>query len=87
MPAFFKDIFEQNIKVHKSVFTKYVIVISYIIYLNSLSFFNDKGYLICYNVEVYILVQPEEEYSLILKAKPLPILFDKGKWWKVWQKR
>ena len=80
MPAFFKDIFEQNIKVHKSVFTKYVIVISYIIYLNSFSFFNDKGYLICYNVEVYILVQPEEEYSLILKAKPLPILFDNGKW-------
>ena len=80
MPAFLKDIFEQNIKVHKSVFTKYVIVISYIIYLNSLSFFNDKGYLFCYNVEVHILVQSEEEHSLILKAKPPPILFNKGKW-------
>ena len=37
-------------------------------------------------VAVYILVQSEEEYSLIWKAKPLTIQTDKGKWWKNLQK-
>ena len=42
-------------------------------------FFNDKDYLLYYNVAVYILIQSEEEYSLIWKAKPLTIQTDKGK--------
>ena len=41
-------------------------------------FFNDKDYLLYYNVAVYILIQ-SEEYSLIWKAKPLTIQTDKGK--------
>ena len=40
----------------------------------------DKGYLLYYNVAFYILGQPEEEYSLIWKAKPLTIQIDKCKW-------
>ena len=40
--AFLKDIFQQNFKVQKSIFMKYVIVILWIIPLHSLSFFNDK---------------------------------------------
>ena len=39
--------------------------------------FNDKGQLLYFNVTVYILVQSEEECSLIWKAKPLTIQFDK----------
>ena len=65
MSAFFKDLFQQNFKVQKSLFMKYVIVISSIIRLHSL-------YSSIY-VAVYILVQSEEEYSLIWKAKPLTI--------------
>ena len=41
--------------------------------LYSLGFFNEKGYLLYYNVAVYILVQSEEEYFVIWKAKPLTI--------------
>ena len=52
---------------------KYVIVKSQIIrYI--------KGQLFYCNVALYILVQSEEEYSLIWKAKPLKIQIDKGKW-------
>ena len=52
---------------------KYVIVKSQIIrYI--------KGQLFYYYVALYILVQSEEEYSLIWKAKPLTIQIDKGKW-------
>ena len=58
---------------------KYVIVISQNIHLYSLSIFNDKGQLLYHNVAVYILVQSEEEYSLIWKAKPVTIQTDKGK--------
>ena len=36
--------------------------------------------LLCYNVEVYILVQSEEEYSLISKAKSLTMQTEKGEW-------
>ena len=43
MSAFFKDIFQQNFKVQKSVFIKYVIVISKVTRLHSPRFFNDKG--------------------------------------------
>ena len=48
MSGFFKDIFQQTFKkaykkVQKNVFMKDVIVISKIIRLYSLSFFNDKG--------------------------------------------
>ena len=42
--------------------------------------FNDKDWLFYYIVAVYILVQSEEEYSLIWKAKLLIIQTDKGKW-------
>ena len=48
--------------------------------MRSLSFFNDEGQLLYYNVAVYILFQSKEEYSLIQKAKPLAIQTDKGKW-------
>ena len=41
--------------------------------LYSLGFFNEKGYLLYYNVAVYILVQSEEEYFVIWKVKPLTI--------------
>ena len=41
--------------------------------------FHDKGYVLYYNVAVYMLVQAEEEYSLIWKVKPLTIQIDKGK--------
>ena len=73
MSEFFKDTFQQNFKVLKSIVMKYVIVKSQIIrYI--------KGQLFYYNVALYILVQSEEEYSLIWKAKPLTIQIDKGKW-------
>ena len=39
-----------------------------------------------YFVAVYILVQSEEECSLIWKAKPLTIQTVKGKWQKIDQK-
>ena len=42
--------------------------------------FNEKGQLLYCNVAVYILVQSEEEYDLIWKAKPVTIQTDKGKW-------
>ena len=48
--------------------------------------FNDKGYLPYYNVAVYILIQSEEKYSLIWKAKPPIIETDKGKCKKIGQK-
>ena len=48
---------------------KYVIAISWIIRLCSLKFFNDKGWLLYCNVAVYNIVQSEEEFSLIWKAK------------------
>ena len=32
---------------------------------------NDKGYLLYHNVALYILVQSEEEHSLIWKAKSI----------------
>ena len=84
MSGFFKDIFQQTFKkafkkVQKNVFMKYVIVISKIIRLYSLSFFNDKGQLFYYNVAVCILVQSEEEYPLIWKAKLLTNQTDKVK--------
>ena len=37
-----------------------------------------KGLLLSYNVAVFILVQSEEEYSRVWKAKPLTIQTDKG---------
>ena len=43
MLAFFKDTFQQSFKVEKTVFMKYVVVISEIILLHSLGFYNDKG--------------------------------------------
>ena len=52
---------------------KYVIVIYY-------SAIQCKGQLLYNNAAVYILVQSEEEYSLIWKAKPLTIQTGKGKW-------
>ena len=48
--------------------------------------FNDKGQVLYYNVAVYILVQAEEEYSLIWKAKPLTNQTVKGKCKKIDQK-
>ena len=42
-------------------------------------FCHDKGYLLHYNVAVYILLQSEEEYSLIWKEKPLTVQSDKDK--------
>lgn len=42
-------------------------------------FCHDKGYLLHYNVAVYILLQSDEEYSLIWKEKPLTIHSDKEK--------
>ena len=42
--------------------------------------FNEKGLLLYYNVAVYILVQSEEEYSLIWKEKALTIQTGEGKW-------
>ena len=80
MSAFFRDTFQQNFKVQKSAFMKYIIVISQIIRLYSLSFFNGKGYLLYYNVAVYIFVQSEEEYPPIWKATPLTIQTDESKW-------
>ena len=44
--------------------------------------FNGKGYLLYYDVAVYILAQSKEEYSLIWKAKLLTIQTDKDKWLK-----
>ena len=58
---------------------KYVIVISKIMRLYSLSFINSKGQFSYYNVAVYILVQSEEKYALIQKEIPLTIQIDKGK--------
>ena len=66
---FFKDIFQQNFKVSKSVFMKYVVSIR----LYSFSFFNNK------NVAVYILVQLKE-YYLIWKVRPLTVPTDIGNW-------
>ena len=63
MSAFFKDIFQQNFKVQKSVYE--------ICYCCITVPFNDKGQVLYYNVAVYILVQSEEEYSLIQKGEPL----------------
>ena len=37
-------------------------------------------WLLYYNVAVYVLVQSEEEYSLIWKGKPSTIQTSKGKW-------
>ena len=39
MPAFFKDIFQQNVKVQKSVFMKYVIVIQQCYSMTKASYF------------------------------------------------
>ena len=36
-----------------------------------------SAFLLHYNVAMYILVQSEEEYSLIWKAKPLKLQTDK----------
>ena len=80
MSSFFKDIFQQNFKAQKSVFMKYVIFISKILRLHSPSVFNDKVFLLYYNVAVYISVQSDEEYSPIWKAKPLSNQVDKGRW-------
>ena len=65
---------------------KYVIVISKIIRLCSLSFFNGKGQLLDYNVVVCILVQSEEGYSLIWNAKLLTNQTGKGKYKKIEKK-
>ena len=43
MLAFFKDTFQQSFKVEKTVLMKYVVVISEIILLYSLGFYDDKG--------------------------------------------
>ena len=69
LSLFFKDIFQQNFKVSKSVFMKYVVSIR----LYSFSFFNNK------NVAVYILVQLKE-YYLIWKVRPLTVPTDIGNW-------
>ena len=68
--AFFKEIFQQNFTVQKSIFLKYVTVTV---------LFNDKGQFLYYKVALYILVQLEEEYSFIWKTKPLTFQTDKGK--------
>ena len=69
--TFFKDIFQQNFKVQKSVFMKYVIV-DHRLYVCTV-------YIAVVYAAVYILVQSKEEYSLIWKAKPLTVHIDKGK--------
>ena len=69
MSAFFKISFKKDLKKRF-----YEIYYCYITVL-----FNHKGQLLYYNVAVYILVQSEEEYSLIWKAKPVTIQTDKGK--------
>ena len=46
-------------------------------YYNTVLFSNQLLY---YNAAVYVLVQSEEQYSLIWKAKPLKIQTEKDKW-------
>ena len=73
MSAFFKDIFKIKFQGSKKRF--YEICYCYVTVV-----FNDKGKLLYYNVEVYILVQSEEDYYLIWKSKPLTIQTGKSKW-------
>ena len=72
MSAFFKDNFQQNFQVQKSVFMKYL--------LFYLRLFGCTVCLVVLYVAGYYLVQSEEEYSHICKAKPPAIQTDKNKW-------
>ena len=69
MSEFFEDIFRQNIKVQKSIFMKYVIVIQQCYSMTKASYF----------IIMYIFIQSEEEYSLIWNRKPLTTQSDKGR--------
>ena len=79
--ASFKDMFQQNLKVQKSVFLEicYCYIIDYK-FVQSQLFQWQRLVTYYYNVAVYFLVQLEEDYPLIWKAKPLTIQTDKGKW-------
>ena len=68
MSAFFQDVF-QKISRFKKAFV-----------WNMLLLYNSVTQRLCYNIAVYILVQSEEEYSLIWNEKPLTIQTDKSKW-------